>query len=62
MNGIQTIVFDLGEVLIAGLFGIEVPLAIPITSAATWKNFSSPYFYASRLFFHMEANLSPGGS
>ena len=27
MNGIQTIVFDLGEVLIAGLFGIEVPLA-----------------------------------
>ena len=27
MNGIQTVIFDLGEVLIAGLFGIEVPLA-----------------------------------
>jgi HAD superfamily hydrolase (TIGR01509 family) len=27
MNGIQTVIFDLGEVLIAGLFGIEIPLA-----------------------------------
>ena len=27
MNEIQTIIFDLSEVLIAGLFGIEIPLA-----------------------------------